>query len=348
MFSALQAALGTWPNEKLFNPATDAEGSAGRFGVKETFAFGGDHGNEAEDLHSVPNDDVTSSRKPVFELLPNTMTQRKEVIPPYFLPPGVTETGELHSGRPGSTGKTSVGTFINTIPDKVHPMPENLPPTPEVSPDEDGMDVDSRSRSLSPPPTDDAFEEERRSLWSTESRNAFHEMVTAEGYVNRYRMHMKKYQRMVHCLEHPDLDPMLCDGTKDHQTKFQAANWTLIDGRLYRKPETGRVNSLRRHLDESEAWDVLTREHLISGHLGRDKLRKRLEQNYIGYTLQEIMFVLKECKRCNGGNQNHDPPIDRTLEPMQSQPESQAQNEASEIESMGPFFRKQTSNMMFP
>lgn len=76
------------------------------------------------------------------------------------------------------------------------------------------------------------------------------------------------------------------DGSKDHQTKYQAANWLLRDGRLYRKAESkgGRSDiSLRRHLDVDEVWDVLTAEHLRSEHLGRDRLRKALEKRFIGY-----------------------------------------------------------------
>jgi len=217
----------------------------------------------------------------------------------------------------------------------------------------EGMQIDARSPSPSPSPNDD-FERERQSFWSEGARKGFHEMVTAEGYVNRYRMHMKKKQRMIAQLEDPELEITLCDGSKDHQTKYQSANWTLKDGFLYRKPEAGRVGKLRRHLDELEAWEVISREHLLSGHLGRDKLRKRLEQKYIGYTLQEIMFVLKECNRC-GGKEKHGPATSEKSLPVSSTvPASQESLSGINVtgplssSSQGPFGRLQASNAMWP
>ena len=216
----------------------------------------------------------------------------------------------------------------------------------DQSSNRDVMMQDPPSRSPSPSTLGEGFDRELRSLWSDDSRKVFHDMVTADGYVNRYRMHMKKRQRLAHHLEHPDLDPVLCDGTKDHQTKYQAANWTLIDGKLFRKPEVGRVGKLRRHLDEVEAWEVLTREHLRSGHLGRDKIRKRLEQRYIGYTLQEIMLVLKECRRCGGCDKLPVNGIASQLPRQESTPTGRSfQRNAGDHSSYG---RGQTSNMMWP
>ena len=215
-------------------------------------------------------------------------------------------------------------------------MEDGSPPPGEH---EQEMDLDyPYSRSPSPLPDPD-LEAERSRLWSQDARKGFHAMVTEEKYVNRYRMHMKKVQRMSHYLDHPDLDPHLCDGSKDHQTKYQAVNWTLIDGKLCRKPESGRVGKLRRHIDEIEAWEVITAEHVRSGHAGRDRLRKRLEGRYIGYTLQEIMFVLKECKRCNGDR-------GATVEMVDADEEEAEKDEANGVgeERQGPF--KQTSNMM--
>lgn len=352
MFSALQSAFGTWPNEKSFHPGNNAQSSGSDFGVNETFAIGGEHGNEADDGLNRSDEHQMISRRLPYELRPNMTTQGRPVIPPFFVPPGAASTGVLQEHwrtaehrKPHHPSSPSVNEDLAVKHASGPPLSARSLAHGAVADDED-MSEDSSGHSASPPLLDDGFEQERQKLWSNDDRKAFHEMVTAEGYVNRYRMHMKKYQRMVHCLEHPDLDPTLCDGTKDHQTKYQAANWTLIDGRLYRKPEAGRVGSLRRHLDETETWDVLTREHLTSGHLGRDKLRKRLEQKYIGYTLQEIMFVLKECKRCNGGIKSHDASISTTMDQDQSQPAKSA-SEAKQDWSR-PLFRQQTSNMMFP
>ena len=167
---------------------------------------------------------------------------------------------------------------------------------------QESVQRDRMPRSPSPQsPQDRELDHERRRNWSDSARGAFHVMITAPGYINRYRLNPKKRQLMLHYLRNPDVVPMNPDGTKDHQSRYQAAHWTLSDGSLYRKPDSGRVGKLRRHLNESEVWDVLTTKHLCSGaHLGRDKLRKRLEGRFIGYTLQEIMFVLRECQRCGG------------------------------------------------
>jgi hypothetical protein len=126
----------------------------------------------------------------------------------------------------------------------------------QVSASTDAEHPRSASRSPSPDALGDNFERERQTLWDDEARRRFHDMVTAADYTNRYRMHMKKKQRMIAQLEQPDRDIMLCDGSKDHQTKYQSVNWRLKDDLLYRKPEAGRVGKLRRHLDETEAWEV--------------------------------------------------------------------------------------------
>jgi hypothetical protein len=169
---------------------------------------------------------------------------------------------------------------------------------------------------------------------------------------------MKKRERMMQYLQNPDKEPLLCDGSRDHQTKYQAAHWTVLDGKLYRKPESGRVARYRRHLDYFEAWDVLTVEHVRSGHLGRDKLRKVLEQSYIGYTLQEIMFVLKECKKCAGRglnaerkDSNGDIPMEDAVE-MEDAADAGVQTRSDPSASApaptkGPYKRHQTSNLMW-
>jgi hypothetical protein len=163
---------------------------------------------------------------------------------------------------------------------------------------------------------------------------------------------MKKRERMMQYLQNPDREPLLCDGNRDHQTKYQAANWTVLDGKLYRKPESGRVARYRRHLDDFEAWDVLTMEHLRSGHLGRDKLRKVLEQNYIGYTLQEIMFVLKECKKCAGRGLDEDVPMTEATDMEDSADAGGVQTRSdpsadAPTPAKGPYGREQTSNFMW-
>lgn len=66
---------------------------------------------------------------------------------------------------------------------------------------------------------------------------------------------------------------------------------------LYRKES--RLQQPRRHVAAGEVFDVLTAEHLQSGHQGRDKMLKILEAKYIGYTKDELMFVLDRCSVCS-------------------------------------------------
>ncbi|KAK3698470.1 hypothetical protein LTR37_016941 [Vermiconidia calcicola] len=303
MFTTLHAALGTWPSEAAYS-AEDCTDLPHASGVNETSTFGSDEPDSAST--------ATTSK-----IEPTPTPGGQVIVPPYSTPPSSTDTARERSGdRPRSSSQSNPSRVTDTVDSE--PSSSNGRRThsgvnssvqcfDEVSsgsadwrqPDSNSaMEIDPQSRSPSPPSLDEILQQARKAMWSSDSRNAFHEMVTAPGYVNRYRMHMKKRQRLTHYLEHPDLEPHLCDGSKDHQTKYQAVNWTLVDGKLCRKPESGRVGTLRSHLDEVEAWEVLTAEHLRSGHAGRDRLRKVLERRYIGYTLQEIMFVLKECNKC--------------------------------------------------
>ncbi|KAK5168134.1 uncharacterized protein LTR77_006702 [Saxophila tyrrhenica] len=349
---ALQAAFGTWPSES----------SHSRGGLNEGFSFG--------------VDDTTTDTHPlcaasVFKLSSKALPAEGTIIPPFFVPPGDSTAAHPNEATPAgrrqaqqAPSRREDGALDTGLcaPDTLSAVKVTNPPVDASmnsvrGNSDDRMNIDDSSRSPSPEPLSESSEQERQSLWSKDSRAAFHEMVTAEGYVARYRMHMKKKQRMIHQLEHPDLEITLCDGSKDHQTKYQSANWTLMNGLLYRKPESGRVGKLRRHLDELEAWDVLTREHLRSGHLGRDKLRKRLEQRYIGYTLQEIMFVLKECRRCGGHEKRSPLANEASNESVAASPSAQpALSYGNDVQSLDatstpleePFKRGQLSNFMWP
>lgn len=339
-------------------------------GVNETFDF--------------ESDNSPKSARPVFVLSADNYPNEKVFIPPFFVPPDIDPNGTA-SQRSSSAGHAT--SYIHQRASSPHTSSQsalqsqnmganiNEEANASVSPTTQDLRLDntgsleapaahaSQTSAQSPrPPSPEpsaAMEAERAELWSTESRKAFHEMVTAPGYINRYRLHMKKRERMMQYLQNPDREPLLCDGSRDHQTKYQAAHWTVMNGKLYRKPESGRVARYRRHLDDFEAWDVLTLEHLRSGHLGRDKLRKVLEQNYIGYTLQEIMFVLKECKKCAGRGPNaerkdlnHDVEMDNatvmdnavvaSAAPSMSSPPT-----VTSSTSKGPYGRRQTSNLMW-
>ena len=366
MYATLQAAFGTWPSDPSFAPEQTND-NVQPSGVNETFNFEGENPG-----------------RPVFTLSPKDHPSGKVFIPPFFVPPSVVHNGTLpnalatsmaaspHANRSNrSTGRSDTQPTPrednmncqshNEQADGVSVMaPEAAVAHPGLMKEPQATLLqaqDESTRPASPPPTAE-LEAERAQLWSADSRKVFHEMVTAPGYINRYRLHMKKRERMMQYLQNPDKEPLLCDGSRDHQTKYQAAHWTVLNGKLYRNPESGRVARYRRHLDYFEVWDVLTMEHLRSGHLGRDKLRKVLEQNYIGYTLQEIMFVLKECKKCAGRglNAEHkdsdgDIPMADAID-MEDAADAGVRtrsrsSEPAPASTKGPYGRQQTSNFMW-
>ena len=370
MFATLQAALGTWPSETAYIAAGD-DNREHASSVNERFNFPDEH---------TPIIPAAS----VFVVIPESFPSDKVFIPPDFVPPGHEQNGpDFYSGAT-THGSAEVDEILREQPN-VHPNDDFFSATPLLpalqafnkSAARDGSAYSSEllpqrlhtllnrsSPSPSPTPPDEGLELEKELNWSDDARRAFQTMITAPGYVNRYRLRPNKGQRFVYHLQNPDAEPTNPDGTKDHQTKYQAANWTVHNGHLYRKPHSRRVSTLRRHLDEYQVWDVLTREHLRSGHLGRDKLRKVLERRYIGYTVREIMFVLRECRRCVGkerkasgiaenvrpGDDQHaiqmTPDEDGTARRQNGDAEPGVAAEDSTV-SKGPFGRKQTSNFMF-
>ena len=368
MYAAFGSAFGTWPVEGT-SAANNANSNTRSSGLNEQFSF-----------YSEEN---PKSTQPVFTFKSNGQSSGKIFVPPFFVPPGATEGG-LHTASAASSAE-AISTQSHAGPAMQNDAGDNIDhsnqdndvmftnengersasPAPDVDfsnsmgPVEHSSAAqqpsDENARIPSPPPSAE-LEAEKAELWSTKARKQFHDMVTAPGYINRYRLHMKKRERTMQFLQNLDQEPLLCDGSRDHQTKYQAAHWTIINGKLYRKPESGRVARYRRHLDGFEAWDVLTTEHVRSGHLGRDKLRKVLEQNYIGYTLQEIMFVLKECKKCAGRGSNADRTSSNDDLAMVDAPESIDTAIADHVQvssetpdrptaiSKGPYGRQQTSN----
>ena len=371
MYATLHGAFGTWPSDRSFTIEA-ANDDVRPSGVNETFDF--------------PSENPLESARPVFVLNQDSYPTGKVFIPPFFVPPGIalkgTQSQELTSADHATSHiqqRASNPHSSSRIISQSRDMDENIQGEASASssvPLQNGQlegtesleapvasvsqTLDQSARPPSPEPSA-AMEAERAKLWSSESRKAFHDMVTAPGYINRYRLHMKKRERMMQYLQNPDREPLLCDGSRDHQTKYQAAHWTVLNGKLYRKPESGRVARYRRHLDDFEAWDVLTLEHLRSGHLGRDKLRKVLEQNYIGYTLQEIMFVLNQCRKCAGRGPNAErrglnndvemddtPEMGNAVEASTVPPPMFDQPIATSSAAKGPYpKRPQTSNFMW-
>lgn len=297
MFATLHAALGTWPSDSTQSANYATSSNAKHSGVVERFEW-----------------DAPSAAS-VFVVTQQHYPDGKVFVPPYFVPPNATigHPAEKCDHQNGTAASSSIRTLRDRAenPDPPEPLSTSNMATPSekrrAAPHPTCIEANSQSDldPFQPPPfaSNEVLGGERARCWSLESRNAFHAMINSSRYINRYRLTPAKRRRLKAVLSDPTLEPLNPNGSKDHQTKYQAANWTLRNEELYRVPnadDSSKGHHFRQHLDENEVWDTLTAEHVISGHLGRDKLRKLLEKKYIGYTLQEIMFILRECRQCNG------------------------------------------------
>ena len=137
---------------------------------------------------------------------------------------------------------------------------------------------------------------ERAQTWTGISRFGFNSMLASPEYKNKLRMKPEKMERIVHFLTNPDAKSQE-KNRADAQAKHQAQQWMYQDGILYRKES--RLQQPRRHVTADEVFDILTAEHLRSGHHGRDKMLKVLEAKYIGYTKDELMYVIDSCLVCS-------------------------------------------------
>jgi hypothetical protein len=154
---------------------------------------------------------------------------------------------------------------------------------------------------LLPPPENNILNDydiavERAQTWTMTARFGFNALLASPEYKNKLRLKPDKMERIIHFLTVPNAKSREKDRT-DAQAKHQAQNWLYQDGVLYRKEH--RLQHSRRHVGADEVFDILTAEHLKSGHHGRDKMLKVLEAKYIGYTKDEVMYVLDHCLICS-------------------------------------------------
>ena len=136
---------------------------------------------------------------------------------------------------------------------------------------------------------------ERGCTWTGISRFGFNAMLASSEYKNKLRLSSDKAERIIHFLTTPDAKSREKDRT-DAQIKHQAQHWMYENGTLYRKDS--RLQQSRRHVSANEVFDILTAEHMRSGHHGRDKMLKALQVKYIGYTKDELMYILDHCLVC--------------------------------------------------
>ena len=137
---------------------------------------------------------------------------------------------------------------------------------------------------------------QRAQTWTGITRFGFNAMLASPEYKNKLRLKPDKMERIVYFLTKPDAK--IRDGDRaDSQAKHQARLWMYQNGILYRRES--RLQQPRRHVSASEVFNILTAEHLRSGHHGRDKLLRVLEVKYIGYTKPEVMYILDHCPVCS-------------------------------------------------
>jgi hypothetical protein len=78
-----------------------------------------------------------------------------------------------------------------------------------------------------------------------------------------------------------------------------APEYTVIDGVLYRKPDSNSPASPpRKVILEEETFDVITKAHLDTMHAGRTKTFHDINERFYGITRQEVEFLLKHCSTC--------------------------------------------------
>ena len=107
-------------------------------------------------------------------------------------------------------------------------------------------------------------------------------MLASQDYKNKLRLKPDKMERIVHFLTTPDAKSREKD-RGDAQAKHQAQQWLYQDGVLFRKDS--RLQLPRRHVTVDEVFDIITAEHLRSGHHGRDKMLKVLEVREIFWNI---------------------------------------------------------------
>lgn len=110
---------------------------------------------------------------------------------------------------------------------------------------------------------DDDLAIERAQTWTGVARFGFNAMLVSADYKNKLRLQPGKMERIIHFLTTPDAKSREKDRA-DAQTKHQAQQWLYQDSILYRKES--RLQQPRRHVTSHEVFDILTAEHLRSGH----------------------------------------------------------------------------------
>lgn len=147
--------------------------------------------------------------------------------------------------------------------------------------------------------------------WPPETSTEFHSRFSASNptYKNKLRLSTSHESRIRYFLTHPHAPPHPNNPT-DARLKNRSRNFMLAPPSPTTRSSSSSSSTpkqalyrtdganVRRHINEAEIWDFLTREHVRSGHKGRDRMLASMRNDYIGYTLEELMFVLQSCRVC--------------------------------------------------
>ena len=199
MYATLHGAFGTWPTESdeaftISSASKDVRPSA----LNETFDF--------------ESENAIEPGRPVFTVKAENQPSGRVFIPPFFVPPGTARSTGV--ARPAvihdQEHLQDVPKIVQRSDERVktraaHRSSTVVPPSYQgpalpLSAEPQDYEPDS-TRSFEQRHTETTVQEittrppspistpeitrERAELWSPEARTAFHEIVTAEGYVNR-------------------------------------------------------------------------------------------------------------------------------------------------------------------
>ena len=126
-------------------------------------------------------------------------------------------------------------------------------------------------------------------------RTAFQTYVQGISYINRERIEYSKWRQLHFYLNDPIIK---AENPAESRLKHRAlTEFQLINKRLYRNPNA--IHKEPRYVvPESEAFNLITHEHLQLLHVGWDKVWAAIQQKYYGISRQDVRFILKLCKNC--------------------------------------------------
>jgi len=140
-------------------------------------------------------------------------------------------------------------------------------------------------------------------------REKFFDMITAEGYKCKERVHPEKIRQYILFLDDPNKKPER-GNQAESKLRYDAFKfYELRDNKLYRKPE-GKYPEPRLVVYQNEAFDIITRKHLHLGHPGRDPVFLALDPEVYGIKRDECYWVKDHCMVCNlNVSNNSKPPL---------------------------------------